>query len=158
VAYTGSGAKPNVTIKVGDQLLYEGVHYSVTYSKNAVGKATFTINPIGDSPYNGSQTFTFTVLPSKISAPKVTATSGGLNVSFTKASAGEKITQYQISYRVKGTSKWTTRTVSSKSGASALKGLKKGKQYDVRIRSVKTVDGTKYFGAWSKISKSAKVK
>ncbi|MCD8148552.1 MAG: hypothetical protein LUE92_03095 [Clostridiales bacterium] len=52
------------------------------------------------------------------------------------------------------------KTTKTYSGASTVKktisGLKKGKTYYVRIRTYKTVSGTKYYSAWSS-SKKVKI-
>jgi large subunit ribosomal protein L4 len=39
-----------------------------------------------------------------------------------------------------------------------IKKLKKGKQYQIRVRAYKSVSGSKYYGAWSKVKTTKKVK
>ena len=65
-------------------------------------------------------------------------------------------TVYQIQYRVKGSSKWKTTTAKTKT--KTIKKLKKGKQYQFKVRAYKSVSGTKYYGAWSGVSTTGKVK
>ena len=73
----------------------------------------------------------------------------------TKAAAtGGK--EYQIRYRVKGTSKWKSLKTSKQS--VTIKSLKEGKKYQVQIRACAKVGGKMYYGKWSKVTTSAKIK
>ena len=65
-------------------------------------------------------------------------------------------TVYQIQYRIKGTSKWKTTTTRDKT--RTIKKLKTGKQYQFKVRAYKSVSGTKYYGAWSGVTTTGKVK
>lgn len=57
---------------------------------------------------------------------------------------------YQVQFsRYKNFSSATTKTVSSSNSSCVFKNLKKGKSYYVRVRAYKTLNGKKYFGAWS---------
>ena len=62
---------------------------------------------------------------------------------------------HNAAYRVKGTSTWKKTTVVST--LKRLKFLKGGKTYQVKVRALKTMSGTNYYGAWTSI-KSLKVK
>ena len=44
------------------------------------------------------------------------------------------------------------------SNTKKIKKLKKGKRYYVQVRSIKTISGAKYYGAWSKTKLSGKIK
>jgi len=81
-----------------------------------------------------------------------------MKVAWSKASAAQKITGYQVQYRVKGTSAWKSKTYSSKLTAAAIKSLIKGKYYQVQVRSYETVSGVKYCSAWSTVKTSGKIK
>jgi hypothetical protein len=57
-----------------------------------------------------------------------------------------------------GAKKWKTKTVSGKRASLTIKKLKKGKVYQVQVRSYKTVLNVKYYSAWSNVRVSKKVK
>ncbi|MBR3306784.1 MAG: hypothetical protein IKI75_05970, partial [Lachnospiraceae bacterium] len=64
--YTGSAVTPKVLGYCGNELLTEGVDYSVKYSKNVnAGTAEAKISGKGD--YNGEETLNFTIAPKKLS-------------------------------------------------------------------------------------------
>jgi hypothetical protein len=48
--------------------------------------------------------------------------------------------------------------VSAAKTSLAVGKLKKGKKYEVQARAYKTVGGAKYYGAWSAVKTSGKVK
>ena len=87
---------------------------------------------------------------------KVTITKTNYKVDNLVSSKTKKADNYQIAYRVKGTSKWKTVKTNGKLNYT-LKKLKVGKTYQVKVRAIaKTSSGTKY-GAYSKI-KTVKIK
>ena len=69
------------------------------------------------------------------------------------------ITGYQVKYRVKGAKKWKIKTINSVKPSLVLKGMKKGKKYQVRVRSYyKSAKGNTLYGGWSMIKTSKKIK
>ena len=68
----------------------------------------------------------------------------------------EKATGYQIQYKLKTASKWTTLKKTTKLSATSKK-LKKGKVYKFRVRTYTTVNGKKIYGRWTAV-KSVKCK
>ena len=59
--YTGKAVEPAFTVKYGDDVLYEGVDYTVSYQGNTdPGTASVTLTGIGD--YTGSKTVRFTII------------------------------------------------------------------------------------------------
>ena len=90
----------------------------------------------------------------KASSPKTKQ----LKVTYKKVAG---VTGYQVSYSTsKNFTKKTTKTVTVKGAAKTsktVKSLKKGKKYYVKVRSYKTVSGTKYYSGYTKV-KSVKVK
>ncbi len=68
-------------------------------------------------------------------------------------------TGYQIQYSTSSKmTNATTKTISKNSTTSqTIKSLKSGKKYYVRIRTYKTVNGSKIYSSWSSV-KSVKVK
>ena len=79
-----------------------------------------------------------------------------MTVKMTTKPSSKGASTYQIYYKQKGTKTWkkTTTTAQSKT----IKSLKKGKQYYIKVRAYKTVNGSKYYGAWSTTKLSKKVK
>jgi len=60
--YTGEEIRPTVTVKVGDAVLTEGKHYSVSYENNiGVGTASVTVTGIEEGGFSGIVTIPFTI-------------------------------------------------------------------------------------------------
>ena len=72
-----------------------------------------------------------------------------------KGSVPSDVKKYKVSYRIKGKKKWTTKTLKVSAGKIVLKKLKKGKKYQVRLR---TVNSKNRISSYSKIKSSKKVK
>ena len=68
-----------------------------------------------------------------------------------------KVSGYQLQY-AKNKNFYYSRTanISKKATSATLRHAGKGSRYYIRIRGYKTIKGTKYYGAWSKV-KSCKV-
>ena len=157
--YSGSAFKPSPTVKYGKTALKKGTDYKLTYKNNkAVGTATVTITGIGS--YTGTKKVTFKINPKGTSLKKVTSPKKKqLKVTWKKQTTQTKGYQLQYSTSRKFTAKktksvWVT---SNKTTAKTVKKLTSNKKYYVRIRTYKTVDGKKYYSAWSK-TLSVKVK
>lgn len=130
----------------------------VTIAKNFVGKATITIKVAASGIYKAtSKTITVSVNPANtyISSVKNSG-SRKMTVTWKKSTA---VTGYQIQYSTSRSFKTgvKTTTVSKNSTVSAaMSSLTKGKTYYVRIRTYRTVSGTKYYSGWSS-SKTVKI-
>jgi hypothetical protein len=149
--YTGKNITPKFTL-FGKNM--DGSNYTITKIKanKAVGKATVTIT--GKNNLTGSKTFSFKILPTKVKLSSLKVGKKSLTVNWKKLSSKQGVKNYQIRYKVKGASKWKTKTVSAKLAKKSLTSLKKGKKYYVSIRAKKGA----YYGAWSASKLSAKVK
>ena len=163
VTWTGSYRKPAVTLKLDGNKLEKNVDYTVTYKNNKnVGKATAVIK--GTGWFQGSLTKTFIIKPTGTTVTKaVSPAKGAVRVTWAKQGykmSASRIDGYQI--QVATDSSFTKNTVlkNRKGYANTAKnftGLKSGKTYYVRVRTVKTVSGVRYTSAWSK-AKTVKVK
>jgi hypothetical protein len=154
--YTGKQIKPKLSVKSANKTLKLGTDYTVTYGKNKnIGKGTATIK--GKSSYSGSIAIKFNIIPKKLSAPKLSSGKKQLKVTWKAAAAAQKISKYQVQYRIKGTSKWTTKTVGKKTSYT-IKNLKPGKKYQVKVQSYKIVSGKKYYSLWSAVKTSKNIK
>ena len=148
-SYTGSSIKPAVTVKLSGTKLNEGTDYTVSYSKNkSIGTASITITGTGN--YTGTAKKTFQIIPAKVTINSAAwSASTSLTIKWAKVSGS--VTKYQIRYRTKGSSTWTTKTISSSKTSCTLKNLTSSKQYQVQVRAYKTVSDTRYYGSWSSV-------
>ena len=71
---------------------------------------------------------------------------------------GSGIGGFEIQYRIKGKSAWKTKSISALKTKIVLKKLKKGKRYQVRMRSCLSAEGQKFWGEWSAVKTSKKIK
>jgi hypothetical protein len=160
-AWTGKQQKPKLTVTAAGKTLKSGTDYALSYGRNKdIGIGTVTLTGKGD--YADTKTFSFRIMPKKMSVAKVVAGKKQITVTWKKTTAAQKITKYQVRYRAKGTSKWTTKTLAAKTTSLTVKKLKKGKTYEVQVSAYKKIasgasKGT-YYGDWSKTKASKKVK
>lgn len=118
------------------------------------GRAAIVVTGIGR--YEGEETLHFTIAPARAKVRSLKSSDGRIKVRV-KNQKKSGLTGYQVQYRVKGTKAWKTKPMKASKPVKTLKGLKKGKKYQVRVRGyVKTEDG-KFCGKWSK-TRAVKVK
>jgi hypothetical protein len=149
--YTGKTATPSVTVKYGSKTLKKGTDYTVTTTGKATGKQTLTITGIGK--YRGTKKVTYYIVPKKVSTPKVTVAKKSATVKITKVNGASG---YEIAYRVKGTSKY--KTVTTTSLTKKLTKLTSKKKYEIKVRAYKTVNKKKYYGEYSSVKTTSKIK
>ncbi len=123
------------------------------------GKVNITVKAKGNDNYkSASKKVAITVKPKAASLKSVkSASSRQMTVKWKKSSG---ITGYQIQYSTSKTFKSGNKkkTVKGASKTSQkISSLKRGKTYYVRIRTYKTVSGTKFYSSWSE-AKKVKVK
>ena len=128
----------------------------VTLPAKFTGTVKITITAENSNYNKATKTISITV-------PSKTALSGGsspaagkMKVVWNKNTA---VTGYQIQYSLKSdfSSKKTVTISKNTQTSKTITGLTKRKKYYVRIRSFKTVSGTKYYSAWS-TSKATTIK
>ncbi|MFR5876944.1 MAG: fibronectin type III domain-containing protein [Eubacterium sp.] len=149
--YNGKAKKPSVTIKDKKGKVIPASNYTVKYSNNTkVGKATVKVTFKG-SKYEGEMKKTFKINPKSTSISKLTAKKKGFTVKWKKQAT--QTTGYQIQYSTDKNFKKNNKTVTiskNKTTSKTISKLKSKKKYYVRIRTYKTVSGTKYYSSWSK--------
>ncbi len=156
--YDGKSHKPSVTVKDSSgKKLKKDTDYTVKYSKGrkTIGKYTVTVTFKGK--YKGTKKLTFKIVPEKTSLSKLTAGKKQLTASWKTLSG---VTGYEVQYSTSKSFKKNQKTVTvkkAKSKKKTIKKLKKGKKYYVRVRTYKTVDGSRIYSSWSS-AKSIKVK
>lgn len=127
--FNGSTLKPAPTVVLAGKTLVKGKDYFVSYSNNVkVGTAKFTVMGKGD--YEGKYVGTFSIVPAK-AAFSLSTKSRKITVKVTNNTGAAK---YQIQYKKKGTSKWVTKTTTSKTYTTSK--LYAKKYYYVRVLAV----------------------
>ena len=148
-SFDGKVKTPSVTVKLGSTALRNGIDYVVSYRNNKnVGKATVIIT--GKGLYAGTITRTFVINPAKQSIQKLTAKSKGFYIDYV---AKGHATGYEIQYATNSSFSGAKKTVitSNKTDKVTVSKLSGNKKYYVRVRTYTTVNGIKYYGAWSAV-------
>ena len=157
--YNGKNAKPKVTVYNGRKKV-SSKYYKVTYKNNKkVGYATVIVKGKGKfAKYAGKAAFTIKLKTLKKPSVKKGA-KGTLNVSWKRDGQATKyVVQYSQSKKFKGKSTKTVTITNNKIGKTVLKGLTGKKNYYVRVRSCKAVNGREIWSSWSSRSSKLKVK
>ncbi len=150
--YDGKAKTPTVTVKDSKgNTLVKNTDYTVSYASGRKNVGKYTVKITFKGKYSGTKTLNFKILPKSTSITKLTATKGGFNVSWKKQAT--QTTGYDIQYSTSSNfSNAKTLCVANKSTTSRkLTCLSKGKKYYVRVRTYKTVNGTKYASKWSSV-------
>jgi hypothetical protein len=155
-AWTGKQIKPEPVVKVGSKVLKKDVDYTLGHSANKnIGKGQVTVK--GKGAYKGTKVFSFKIVPKTVKIKKLSKKSKAFKTAWIKTNSRQKVQGYQIHYRQKGKIAWKPKTYSVKKTSATIKRLKKGKTYEVRIRSYKKVGNVVYYSKWS-ATKKIKVK
>lgn len=138
--YTGKALVLKITVTHNGQ----PVPVKITYPNGNTSVGEHYVYIIGEGEYKGTIKYSFTILPKSVGKRTYTRTKSSIKVAYKKVS---NVSGYQIAYRKKGSSKWIYKTTSSTS--KTLKSLKKKSRYQIKVRTYKTVNGTKYYSTWS---------
>ncbi len=153
---TASG-KGDITYKSSNKKIAT-VNSSGKVTAKGPGKVAITVKAAGNSNYkSASKEITIKVNPK---APSIKSAKNSKSKKATvKWKKVSGVTGYQIQYSTSKSfsSKKSTTVKGASKVSKTLSKLKKGKTYYIRIRSYKTVSGTKYYSAWSS-KKSVKIK
>ena len=153
--YDGKVKKPTVSVKDSNGKTVASSNYAVTYASGRKNVGTYKVTIKFKGNYSGTKTLTFKINPKGTTLKTLTATSKGFKATWNKQAtkmSTSYITGYQIQYSTSSTfaSGNKTVTVSKYSTVSkTISKLKAKKKYYVRIRTYKTVSGTKYYSPWS---------
>ena len=147
--YNNKANKPKVTIKdTKGKALINGTDYTLTYTagKN-VGKHSVTVKFKGE--YSGKKVIDFVVNPKATTLKKPVAGKKQITVKWNKQAV--QTTGYEIQYSTKKNMNGAKTVTVAKAGTTSkvIKGLKAKTKYFVQIRTYKTVNGVKYYSAWS---------
>lgn len=151
--YNGESKTPTVTIKdTKGTKLRKNTDYTIAYKNNKyIGTATAIITFKGK--YSGTVEKTFKITPKGTTIKTLYPESKKITVKWNKQST--QVSGYQIEYT------WPAKVATSKivtvKGSSVtskvLTGLTNDRDYYVRIRTYKTVNGTKCYSEWSELKK-----
>ena len=161
LVYNGSKRAPVPAIyNFNGYKLKKGTDYTVVY-KNA--KATKVVTPKLVGKYTAVITFTgnykgtiqrqFNINPKGTAINKLTKGKKQITVKWTKRTV--QVTGYEI--QCSTTAKFTPKTTkkvtvkNAKTNTKTIKSLKAKKKYWVRVRTYKTVNGTKFYSGWSTV-------
>ncbi|MCD7796730.1 MAG: hypothetical protein LUG95_03720 [Clostridiales bacterium] len=153
--------KPSVIVKDGNGNEISSEYYMVTYAsgRKNVDKYKVTVKFSGN--YSDTKTLYFKIKPVSTKLTSVDISKKNIVVKWEKKT--KQVTGYQIQLSTtKKFKKGTTVTFTNKNSKKTkftLKGAASvsGKTYYVRIRTYKTVNGVKYYSAWS-AAKTVKTK
>ena len=155
--YDGKAKKPAVIVTDSNGKPISSSNYSVSYSSNKkVGTATATITFKGN--YEVTKKLTYKINPKGVSLKKITKGRKQFKATWKKNTT--QTTGYEIQYSTNKNFKSGNKKVTikkNKTTSTTVKKLKNKKKYYVRIRTYKTVKGTKYYSGWSKV-KNVKTK
>jgi len=156
--YNGEAKKPSVTVKnANGTTLKKDTHYTVTYPSGRKNVGTYKVKVEMKGNYTGSKELAFTIKPGKTGISSLEAFKKTIKVTVTKKTT--QVTGYQIQYSE--SSKFTdamTKTITKNTTVSTkLEDLSRTTKYYVRVRTYKSVDGKRYYSAWS-ATKSIKTK
>lgn len=149
--YNGKARKPAIAIKIKGVTLKKGRDYTLSYKNNRnVGKATIIIK--GKGKYNKTKSVTFKIRPKETSLFSLSARQNSIIVKYKKNTFQTK--GYQIQYSTNSdfsSSKTKSVNISDNTKTKAtISNLTYSKKYYIRIRTYKTVKGTKYYSKWSR--------
>ena len=151
--YSGKTQKPQPAVT------YDGLKTSAFETKRltngrSIGSHKFRITLKGCFTNAPSAAISYKIIPARPTITKVTITKprskykpGKASVTWSK---GEKYYQFQLSRMTSFSSK---QTWNKKKRTKLLEGLKRGKNYYVRVRTGASVGGEMYWSAWSKTRK-----
>lgn len=140
VQYNSTGA-----VVGGDQV----VSTTITYTAPQTGDTSYPFSDADEDTISATEQIQISTVESKKGS--VTSASAGskkLTIKFKKVSVSGKTVKYQVALKQSTAKSWKKSYVSSTK--KTFSGLKKGKTYWVSVRPYITLDGSKYFGQWSK--------
>ncbi len=147
--YNGNKKTPSVKVVYGSKTLKKGTDYTVSYANGRKNVGKYKVKIKFKGAYSGSKSLYFNIVPPATKISKVKAGKTSLKVTVSKK-------KNQISgYQVQGSSSKkfnNARTITLKgykSTSYTFKGLKSKKAYYFRVRTFKSVNGKRYYSAWS---------
>lgn len=154
VAYTGSNAKPSVTVKNGNKTLRQSTDYTISYNKTSKVGAAVRITITGKGSYTGKVVKTIYIVPGRPTISSVRAGKKNMTITYKKTAGASG---YQIAYSTNQKSGYKYVNLNNKTVRKTISKLASGKKYYVKVRAYRTINGKKYYGNYSAV-KAMKVK
>ncbi len=151
--YDGKIKKPTVSVynKAGSKI--SSSNYTVRYASGRKNVGKYAVKITFKGKYKGTKTLYFYIKPRATSISSISPGKRKFTVKWYKRPTQTSGYQIQYSTSSKFTSP-TTRTISGCGTTSkTITKLKAKKKYFVRVRTYKTVNGTKYYSSWTKYKK-----
>jgi len=156
--YNGKAVKPAVTVKDTEgNILVDGTDYIVEYDIGRKNVGEYEAVITFSTKYQGDIYKTFTIVPKSTKLKTVKPGKKSFTAKWKKQA--KQTDGYEVQYSLKKNFKKakTAEVKKNKTTKVTVKKLKAKKNYYVRIRTFKTVKGTKIYSEWSG-SKTVKVK
>lgn len=150
--YTGKSKSPTVNVYDSKGELIADTNYTLSYTNGRKNVGTHDIViTFNGKKYDGTMNVSYVIKPAATKNLKLTAGSKRFTAKWNKKSP--QVTGYQLQYsRYSSFSKRSNKWISSyKTTSATVKKLSAKKKYYVRVRTYKTVDGTKYYSSWAKV-------
>lgn len=162
--YNGKVKKPSVTVKFGKLTAAQGAttgnsYISVSYPSGCKVPGTYKITVKGKGCFAGTFTKSYNIVVAGTSLKKLERAGKGNFKAGWKKKDSTYVTGYQLQYsRHSDMSLDLKKTIKSyKTGSVKITKRHRGHKYYVRVRTYKTINGKKYYSAWS-AKKTIKVK
>ena len=138
-----------VYIEIDKYLWLDDESYDYSYSKGCKNVGTYTVTAKLIDEYEGEMTKTFKIVPKTTSVKSVAGGKKKITVKWKKQTT--QTTGYQIQYATKSNFKGAKSALinKNKTTSKTFSKLKAKTTYYVRVRTYKTVSGTKYYSTWS---------
>ncbi len=160
--YNGKVRKPSVTVRDG-KVIVDPAEYKVSYDSGRKNVGIYKITVKLDGNYNGTLTKEFKIKPKGTNLKSLKGKSKAVQAMWKKQGtkmSKSRITGYEILLATDSKFTKNKKTVIVKGYnniSKTVKGLKAKKKYYVKIRTYKSVKGTKVYSGWSKV-KTVKTK
>jgi hypothetical protein len=136
---------------------YNGRDFSIranarvnAYGRNRnIGRGTVRLTGVGN--FAGTRTVTFHIVPRRNSVSRITVRGNQMQVTWRRTPSAQRISNYEVRYRVRGMSRWRKRTYAPPLSTATIKNLRRHRRYEVQVRSYKRVAGRRYYSQWSNV-------
>lgn len=147
--YNGKVKNPTIYVKDSKGNTISKSYYSVSVPSGRKNVGSYTYKITFKGKYSGSKSLSFTIKPVATSISSYSKGKKKFTVKWKKMVT--QVSGYQIQHATNSSFKnCKTKTISKNSITSSTITTNKSKQrYYFRVRTYKTINGTKYYSAWS---------
>ncbi|MCQ2462150.1 MAG: CHAP domain-containing protein [Clostridia bacterium] len=150
LVYNAKVRTPTVTVKNSSgKALTKDKDYTVIYSSGRKTPGKYKVTVKFKGKYSGSKTLEFKIIPEK---PVLTTASPGKEKVSLKWKASRSVSGYEVWYYSRVSGGYQLDGTTTKTGYT-FSDLTSGRIYKLKIRAYKTVNGVKYYSAFSNTKK-----